>query len=88
MGSTALIGPYGTRLPCIVNQQRDGSQALFGRGYNLWCSPRVGRIGWDSNYLICRGAELCRSFVEFGSRASGNGNTCASGEQRLGKCPT
>jgi hypothetical protein len=41
--------------------------------------PRPG--GWNSDQLICRGAELCRGFVQFGRGARGYGDASASGEQ-------
>ena len=71
--------PKGTKLSCIVNQQRERSQALFDCGHNLGCGLWVGHVGSDSNHLICRGAELCRSFVELGCQDIDNGDALAAG---------
>src|SRR5271166_1902122 len=51
--------------------RRKGS--ALNRAHNLRCALWVGRIGWDSKHLICCGAELCRSFMEFGRCATRNG---------------
>jgi hypothetical protein len=88
IGSTTPIGPEARFCHCVVNQQRDGPNALFNRGDNLRRALWIDRIGWDSQHLICRGAELHRSFVEFGCRSTRNGDVCASAEQRLSKGST
>jgi len=55
-GISGVIGPM--RFSTVVTTLRR----------DLW----IGRIGWDSKHLIliCRGAELLRSFVEFGRRST------------------
>ena len=58
--SMRIIGQLWTGRPC---RRRRCWLCTKVASEPIWCSPRVGRIGWDSNYLICRGAELCRSFV-------------------------
>jgi hypothetical protein len=71
-GISGVIGPM--RFSTVVTTLRR----------DLW----IGRIGWDSKHLICRGAELSAASWSSDAVRPHNGDVCASAEQRLSKGST